>query len=50
MGRGGKQVCVMYQMVVDAWESHKAEKGDGMYVLYRSDYSFENRLEKSSLR
>lgn len=40
----------MYQMVVDAWENNKAEKGDGMYVLYRSDYSFENRSEKSSLR
>ena len=30
----------MYQMVVDAWEKSKAEKGDGVSMLDKYDYSF----------
>lgn len=48
--QGRIQVCIMYQMVVDAWENNKAGEGDGRYVLNRSDYSFGNRSEKFSLR
>lgn len=30
----------MYQMVVDVWEKYKDEKGDGVSMLDRRDYSF----------